>query len=97
LRYSGVFDGYFASHIHHPECRQAEIALNRLHDVRDGDDWMALTDMEADDWPWLLAEYPTIAERMGITAEKIRENEEESARMRAFWIEQAKKRQESNR
>jgi len=91
LRYSGVFSGDFCSHIHHPECRAAEIDLNSLHDVRNGDDWLALTDMEPDDWTWLLEAHPQVAERMAITAEKIAAHEAEQERMRAWWADRGRK------
>lgn len=91
LRYTGKYDRDFASHIHHPECREAEIALNRLHDVRDNDDWMSLTDMETDEHPWLLEGYPIIAARMGITAEAIRVAAEEMEQCRYAFAKPARK------
>ena len=70
LRISGVWEGEFYSQVIHPICRQAEIALNKLHGCY-GDEWISLRDMESDDLPWLLAEFPEIAARMGITAESV--------------------------
>lgn len=74
LRYSGLFDGVFGSFIHHPECRAAEVALNKLHDLGSYDDWMQLSEIESDDHDWLLAEFPAVADRFGITAETIAED-----------------------
>jgi hypothetical protein len=74
ISWAGVVEGEFSASLFHPECRAAEIALNHLHDVRWGDDWMGLRfDMEPEDHPWLLADHPIVAARMGITAETIAE------------------------
>ena len=65
-------DGFWAAD-YHTECRAAEIGFNDLKDYRWGDEWYPLHEMEFDDWQWLLAEYPIVAERMNITSERYQE------------------------
>ena len=56
---------------YHKGCREAEVALNGLHDIRHPDEWNNLADdMQWDDWPWLIEKHPTVAARMGITIEQ---------------------------
>lgn len=60
----------FWSATYHKDCRKAEIALNKLHDIHHPDEWNNLAnDMQWEDWPWLIENFPAVAERMGITAE----------------------------
>ena len=73
LRYSGKFGGDFGSFIHHPECRAAECALNKRMSEHVWDDWIPLSDIDPDDYPWLLATFPSVAARFNITAETIAE------------------------
>lgn len=66
-RWSGVVEGDFSTAIYHPDCREAEIAMN--NDIRDfqyGDDWRPLDEIEHEDWPWLRDAYPAVAGRLGI-------------------------------
>lgn len=80
IGWAGTVDGDFITATYHPDCRKAEIALNSLHGNGWADDWMSLcTDLEWEDHPWLLEEYPAVAARMGITAETISANEKERA------------------
>lgn len=68
---AGNLDGDFWSGTYHNDCRNAEVALNDLHDVRyPYDEWNVLSEMEWDDWPWLIDKFPTVAARMGITTER---------------------------
>lgn len=96
LTYSGRFQGDFGSFSHHIECRQAEIALNNLAD-RNSDEWYALREIEADEWDWLLEDWPVVAARMNVTAERIREHKEERARMLEWSMELARKREAARR
>ena len=64
-RWTGLSDGEFASVAYHPDCRQAEIALNERHDTWD-EDWQPITSIEPEDHAWLLAEFPAVAARLGI-------------------------------
>lgn len=91
LTYSGKFDGDFGSFSLHPDCREAELAWNAMADTYLGE-FIGLSDLEADEWPWLLKTYPTVAARMNVTAERIREHQEERKRMWEWSIEQARKR-----
>ena len=85
LRWVGHVDGDFNAVAYHPECRDAEIRLNHLHCTRFGDDWNDLSEIELDDHEWLLAEFPNVAARFGITAKTIAEHlEERRRRMFAF-------------
>lgn len=79
VRWAGFSEGDFQTAIWHPECRKAEIAFNRLKDTMWHDEWSSLSEMEDDDHPWLLEEYPAIAARYGITAETIAAEQEPSA------------------
>ncbi len=82
---AGVVGGDFWSGTWHHDCRHAEVELNKLHGVYDGEDWMSLTDMEWDDWPWLIEAHPTVANRMNITTARYDERMAEQQRMREFW------------
>lgn len=85
---AGHYDGDFWSGAYHHDCRSAEIGLNRLHDVRGGDEWMNLgDDMEWEDWPWLVEDFPAVAARMGITTERFEEVRDERERVRKAWAE----------
>jgi len=67
VRWSSKQDGEFMSYIWHTDCREAEIALNKLYDS-DWDDWSTVTyDMQREDLPWLKAEFPKVFERLGFT------------------------------
>lgn len=82
IGWAGTIDGDFSTATFHVECRVAEIELNKLAG-NDWDEWMGLDDAEADDWPWLLSDHPVVAARLGITQQKIDENEAEQARLAA--------------
>lgn len=85
VRWAGITDGEFATAVFHPDCRAAEIAVNRLHGTYP-DEWMGLgRDLEWDDHQWLLDEYPTVAGRLGITQAKIDETAAERERCRIAW------------
>jgi hypothetical protein len=77
---SGHFNGEFWAATYHAECRAAEIALNSLP-LLHYEEWMALSDIEWDDWDWLLAEHPIVAARMGITAEKLQAVKDRQSQM----------------
>lgn len=62
--------GDFWAGTYHSDCREAEIKLNSYRDYRWGDDFMALADLELDDWPMLLEEFPAVADRFNITQER---------------------------
>lgn len=59
VTWCGLNDGQFNSVHYHPDCREAEVALNQLHDWRDYDDWMRLCEAEAEDRPWIKEKWPT--------------------------------------
>lgn len=93
LKCSGInYDNDFWHGTYHHECREAETALNKCHDTH-WDEWMSLTDIEWDDYPWLLVEYPAVAERMNITLERYEAIRDEQERCRLFFAEQARKRE----
>jgi hypothetical protein len=58
VNWTGLNDGDFVSVYYHPECRDAEVALNTLHGTF-GEEWQGLADAEREDYPWLKAEHPT--------------------------------------
>lgn len=67
LRWAGMIDGDFGTAIYHLDCRTAEVAYNQ--DILGyvwGDDWRCLSEIDKDDWPWLIDAHPTVAKRMGI-------------------------------
>lgn len=66
----GINDGDFNSVYYHPECREAEIALNDLHDYRFYDDWLQLCEAESEDYPFLKKEHPIAYKRMMMTREQ---------------------------
>lgn len=85
LACAGKHDDFWSA-TYHNDCRAAELALNNIHGCWGGDDWMNLgSDMDWDDWPWLIAEHPTVAARMNITTERFNEIEAEQARCRAAF------------
>ena len=66
IRWTGLNDGEFCSVIYHPDCRAAEIELNRNAGLS-GCDWLQLryaVEEEPDDLVWLRAEHPTVASRL---------------------------------
>lgn len=65
-RWAGLTEGDFGTAIYHPECREAEVAYNREAGWQWGDDWYPLSEIEPEDRPWLAAEYPLAAQRLGI-------------------------------
>lgn len=71
-RWAGLTDGDFGTAIYHPDCRAAEVALNtEIVAWSYGDEWLGLSEIEDEDWPWLLEAHPAVAARMGITAERV--------------------------
>ena len=80
VEWVGVTEGEFAAIAYHPECRQAERALNKLHDVQWWDDWSGIEDVESEDWEWLLTEHPLVAARLNITPERVAEHKARRAR-----------------
>jgi len=74
-RWVGHVDGDFNAVAYHPDCRLAEVEMNRLHCTW-GDEWSGLSEIELDDHEWLLADFPTVAARFGITDETIAEHRE---------------------
>lgn len=89
------YDGFWSA-IYHHECRKAEEGLNKLHDTWRGDEWMPLSDMEWEDWPWLIEDHPAAAARMKITTERFEEVQAEQERVRKAWAEiDARRRAES--
>lgn len=96
LTYSGRFDGYFGSFTHHIECRQAEVDLNKKVSTS-FDEWYPLSEIDPDDWQWLLEKHPAVAARKNITAERIREREAEQKRTQELHMEWARKRDAERR
>lgn len=86
LSCAGRNDDGFWEGTYHPDCRAAENALNDLKDYRCGDDWYSLWEIEFDDWEWLMAEFPTVAERMKITPDR---HTEAVTRYASFWTRTA--------
>ncbi|RVT93739.1 hypothetical protein [Sphingomonas crocodyli] len=86
----GMSDGDFYANTYHPDCREAEIALNRLRETGWVDDWSCLYDIEWEDWRWLVEEWPAVAARKGITLAKVEETEAEHAAMWQRMRERAK-------
>lgn len=78
VRWAGITDGQFDTSLYHPECRAAEIALNRLHDTdRWQDEWIGLADMDWEDHRWLVEQHPVVAERKGLTLASVETEERE--------------------
>lgn len=82
IKWAGTTDGDFGTLLYHPDCRAAEIALNKLSGTWSNEEWIGLWDFDWENADWLLAEYPEVAARKGITAECIAERSERQAR---FW------------
>lgn len=59
-------DGEFGSAIYHTECREAEIAFNSMCGGTTYE-WCSLRDdRDIPDDDWLLAEFPLVAQRLGV-------------------------------
>lgn len=86
---AGQHEGDFWSGSFHPDCRDAEVALNELHRIHLYGEWNALSEIEWDDWPWLIEKFPTVAERMGITTERFDKINAEWQRLYGFRRAQA--------
>jgi len=82
IDWSGTTDGDFSHVSFHPECRAAEIALNKAAGT-DWDEWFGLSEMEWEDWQFILDDHPVVAARVGITQAKIDEVEADQAACRA--------------
>ena len=82
LDVAGHWDGEFWNGSFHHECRATEVALNNLHGSFRPDEWINLSEIDWEDWEWLLAEHPIVAARKGVTPERLREVKERYAR---FW------------
>lgn len=93
-RWAGLTDGMFCAIAYHPECRVAEVALNKLHGTY-SDEWMGLADLEWDDHRWLLENHPLVAERKGITLRRIEADERDREACRVTWAEIERKRREA--
>lgn len=88
LECSGKQDDFWSGTYHH-DCRAAECDLNSIRDTCWSDDWSLLSDIELDEWSWLIETYPTVAARLNITAERLAEIEAEQARCRAAFARKA--------
>lgn len=67
---SGVWDGDFYTYDEHPECRAASLSYGDLAGWDYSERGLRLCeDLERrDDAPWLVANWPTVAQRLGIKA-----------------------------
>jgi hypothetical protein len=92
LTYSGKFEGDFGSFTLHPDCREAELAWNKMAGTY-ADEFIALGELEADEWEWLLAEFPNVAARMNVTAERIAKHKADEQIRREYWMAEARKRE----
>jgi len=82
---AGYYEGDFWSATYHAECREAEVALNKVYDLPGGE-WVNLgSDMDWEDWPWLIEKFPTVAERMGITTERFDRVNTDYQQRHSFW------------
>lgn len=66
---SGIWEGDFWSGTYHTDCRKAELALNDLHDTMREGEFFPLSDIDREDHPWLVEQFPKVAARMGIALE----------------------------
>ncbi len=69
IRWAGITDGEFSSAAYHPDCREAEIRMNRECGSA-AYDWFALSERDPDDDDWIAVNFPAVAERLGITTTK---------------------------
>lgn len=60
LECAGHWEGDFWSGTYHAECRAAELAYNDLVGLP-GDEWIALHEMDSEDWQWALDNFPVVA------------------------------------
>jgi hypothetical protein len=70
VRWAGLCDGEFSTAVYHCDCREAEIAFNKICDIGE---WVNLGDMESDDHDWLIDAHPSVAQRFGLTMFRWRE------------------------
>lgn len=69
VRWAGMTDGDFGAAVYHPDCREAEVEMNRtILGYSYGDEWWPLHDIEREDRPWLVKAFPAVAARMGFIA-----------------------------
>lgn len=69
INWAGVTDGQFDSLHYHPDCRDAEIALNKNYDLN-WDEWVNLCEYDAEDKPYLKANWPVPYLRLCMTREQ---------------------------
>lgn len=79
---AGHYQGDFWADSYHPECRVAECEINDLHGC---EEWMLLSEIEWDDWPWLIEDHPIVAERMGVTTARYDEAIKRQRQARSYW------------
>ncbi len=98
LKCSGNHDGFWSG-TYHVDCRAAELALNNLHGCYGGEDWINIGyDLDWEDWPWLVEEFPAVAARMNVTVERHDQIRDKQARCRqafAFKVERGDHRTQS--
>ena len=63
-RWSGVVDGDFSIAIYHPDCRQAEVAMNDLLGWQHLDDWYPLHEADANERDALRERFPAAIARL---------------------------------
>lgn len=80
VRCAGKQDDFWSA-TYHRECREAEIKLNDLHGIRAGDDWFPLSDIDWEDYPWLIESFPIVADRMNITTARYEDAKERFGRL----------------
>ncbi len=67
VRWTGLTDGDFGACIFHPDCRDAEIELNRLAGGN-ADEWYRLDDEPRRELTWLWRAHPGVAKRLRVLA-----------------------------
>ena len=63
--WSGTHEGDFCHVSYHADCRAAEVAVNTVNQTF-WDEWIGLQDLETDDYPLIIQDFPEVAGRLGI-------------------------------
>ncbi|MEQ5789044.1 hypothetical protein J3454_14200 [Erythrobacter sp. NFXS35] len=79
---AGHYDGDFWADSYHIGCRAAECDMNEIHGA---EEWIPLSEIDWEDFPWLIEAHPIVAKRMNITRERYDRIAEEQRRCHEAW------------
>jgi hypothetical protein len=71
VKWAGLQEGEFMEAVYHSECREAEIAFNKMHGTLGEDEWISIGQtQDPDDAAWLIENFPIVAGRLNVCAKE---------------------------